>query len=104
MEMKKEAMKTSDKKVVHVRDPNDRERVPKASQKPLTDGRGSAPKIPPDVGANLERACNTGQWLVAVFRINDEKLFLDRTATNFPKADIDLACRLFVENVQELKK
>lgn len=45
----------------------------------------------------------TGQWLVAVFRVENEKLHLDRTAMNFPRSDLDLTSRLFVESISELK-
>ena len=58
---------------------------------------------PDELIANIDRARSSSKWLVAVFHIDDEQLFLDRTAMNFPKADIDLACRLFVENLQQLK-
>jgi len=59
--------------------------------------------VPKDVLANLETACRSGKWLVAIWRVQDGKVFLDRTATDFPKADLDLAMRLIVENVQEMK-
>lgn len=59
--------------------------------------------IPAAVVAQLEAAVRTGQWLVAVFRVENEKLFLDRTAMNFPRTDLDLTSRLFVENITELK-
>lgn len=65
----------------------------------------SRPKqIPSEVLTNLETACKAGRWLVAVFRVEQEQLFLDRTANNFPKRDIDLAMRLIVEDVQKLKE
>ncbi len=60
-------------------------------------------RIPPDVAASLDRACKAGKWLIAVFHVDHDKLILDRTAMNFPVADLELASRLFVENVQRLK-
>ena len=51
----------------------------------------------------LKTALNSGQWLVAIFRVQDGILFLDRTAMDFPKSDIDGATRLFVENLMDLK-
>ena len=60
-------------------------------------------KIPPDVAASLDRACKAGKWLIAVFHVDHDKLILDQTAMNFPVADLELASRLFVENVQRLK-
>ena len=62
-----------------------------------------ATTIPPDVTASLGRACQAGKWLIAIFHVDQEKLILDRTAMNFPVADLELASRLFVENVQRLK-
>lgn len=60
-------------------------------------------QFPAPVQKALESAAKTGKWLITVCRIENETLFLDRTALNFPFADLDLACRLFVENVSELK-
>jgi len=60
-------------------------------------------KLSPEITGGLDRAFKAGQWLIAIFRVEQEQLFLDRTAMNFPKADVDLASRLFVENIQELK-
>ncbi len=60
-------------------------------------------RLPPDVATSLDRACKTGKWLIAVFHVDHDKLILDRTAMNFPVADLELASRLFVENVQRLK-
>ncbi len=59
--------------------------------------------IPPEITASLDRACKAGKWLIAVFHVDHDKLILDRTAMNFPVADLELASRLFVENVQRLK-
>jgi len=55
------------------------------------------------VAANVTAATQAGRWLIAAFRVEGEVLRLDRVAVNFPKADVDLACRLFVENIQQLK-
>jgi hypothetical protein len=59
--------------------------------------------LPSDVAASLGRACKAGKWLIAIFHVEQENLILDRTAMNFPVADLELASRLFVENVQRLK-
>ena len=60
-------------------------------------------RIPQDLAASLDRASKAGKWLIAVFHVDHDKLILDRTAMNFPVADLELASRLFVENVQRLK-
>ena len=60
-------------------------------------------RIPSDVLTSLERACRSGKWLFAAWRVEDGKVFLDRTASDFPVGDLDMAMRLIVENVQELK-
>lgn len=64
-----------------------------------------APAVMPSIQAITEaqRAIDTGRWLIASIRVEDGKMTLDRTALNFPKADIELACKLFVENLQALK-
>lgn len=51
----------------------------------------------------VNRAVSAGRWLVASFRVENGQMTLDRTALNFPREDIELACRLFVENVNLLK-
>lgn len=68
--------------------------------KPATQPRSS---IPSDVLANLERACQSGKWLFAVWRVENGKVFLDRTASNFNPSDIDQSMRMIVEDVQKLK-
>ena len=61
-------------------------------------------QLPPQVIDSLVQAAQTGTWLIGVFRIQNNRMQLERTAHNFPIADLDLACRLFVESLQELKK
>jgi hypothetical protein len=99
------------KKLAVTKIPQERSR-PKAKKpqprrtprKPLSpaDPNGLFP-FPAPVQEALQSAARTGKWLIAVCRIENEKLFVDRTAMNFPHADLDLVCRLFVENVSELK-
>jgi hypothetical protein len=60
-------------------------------------------QIPADVRTTLDAAIRSEQWMIAVFRIEDGKLFLDRTAVDFPKVDLDAAIRLVVESLNELK-
>ena len=61
--------------------------------------------LPPGTQAQdaVSKAMLSGQWIVAAFRIVNGQLILDRVALNFPKADIGLAQRLFVENLEQLK-
>jgi hypothetical protein len=47
-------------------------------------------KIPPEIIAQLENACATGKWLIAIWRVEDRRIYLNRTATDFPTTDIDL--------------
>ena len=58
---------------------------------------------PEQAASNVRKATQSGKWLIASFRIDGEQLHLDRIALNFPKGDLSLACRLFVENVEALK-
>jgi hypothetical protein len=78
---------------------------PKRVNQARLDGSAHNPvtRIPPDVVASMDRACEIGKWLIAIFHVDHDKLILDRTAMNFPVADLELASRLFVENVQRLK-
>jgi len=89
----------------------------KASEQPiLTSSPGKARKattttpsieltpLPPQVVESFAQAAQAGTWLIAVFRIQNNRMQLERTAHKFPIADLDLACRLFVESLQELKK
>ncbi len=69
----------------------------------VTSAENHVTAIPTEIAASLDRACKAGKWLIAVFHVDHEKLILDRTAMNFPVADLELASRLFVENVQRLK-
>ncbi len=75
----------------------------KAAKKNVVKKTPVRPSLKDDVVKLVERAAKTGKWMVAVFRVEDKQLHLDRTAVNFPKGDIDLAMRLIVENVQQLK-
>ena len=67
------------------------------------------PPMPPAVNPSqqaigeAEKAIAAGKWLIASFRVEDGKMTLDRTALNFPKDEIALACKLFVENLEALK-
>lgn len=65
----------------------------------------AVPSVNPSIQAFAEarRAMDSGKWLIASIRVEDGKMTLDRTALNFPKADIELACKLFVENLQALR-
>lgn len=67
--------------------------------------RTSPPIVNPveQVLGEVNRAVSAGRWLVASFRVENGQMTLDRTALNFPREDIALACRLFVENLELLK-
>jgi len=84
--------------------------VKKGAKKPATKTAKpvkavAVPSVNPSIQAFAEarRAMDTGKWLIASIRIENGTMTLDRTAMNFPKADIELACKLFVENLQALK-
>jgi hypothetical protein len=103
MEMRKAAVK----RMPGVQTTTGLEPVPMRSNRsashPKTGDSQTISPFPADVLISLKKAVETGQWLIAVCRIENERLLLDRTAMNFPVADLDLACRLFVENVTEMK-
>jgi hypothetical protein len=103
MEMKKRPCKKI-RSTSEIQDANAKDGSP-ATDKPWLAGstENMVTRIPLDVATSLDRACKTGKWLIAVFHVDHDKLILDRTAMSFPVADLELACRLFVENVQRLK-
>jgi len=76
----------------------------KARKATTTTPSMESPPLPPQVVDSLAQAAQTGTWLIAVFRIQNNRMQLERTAHNFPIADLDLACRLFVESLLELKQ
>ena len=51
----------------------------------------------------FKQAKASGKWMVAIWRVSDGQLHLDRMAVNFPRGDIDAAMQLIVANVQLLK-
>ena len=95
MEVKKAASKKAVKKVIK-----------KPATKTAKPAKAVAVRsVNPSIQAfgEARRAMDTGKWLIASIRIENGTMTLDRTALNFPKADIELACKLFVENLEQLK-
>lgn len=58
-------------------------------------------KIPFDVLKNLAVAAGADAWLFAVWRVQDGKIYLDRTATNYPTIDFDKSVAMLAENLRE---
>lgn len=59
--------------------------------------------ISTEVLQKLAAAAKSGRWLLAVWHVVDEKIFLDRVATNFPTVDLDESVKLLDKNLSELK-
>lgn len=64
-----------------------------------------APTPPPSrlsdgLAAQLDRAVQTGRYLVAVYRIEGGLIHLDRTSKDFPTADHAQAVELLRKNLQ----
>ena len=51
----------------------------------------------------VNRALRTGKWLIAILRVEDGSVYLDRVAANFPTSDVTVAARLVVEEFDRLK-
>lgn len=62
-----------------------------------------AGKIPAELLQQLASAIESGHWLFAVWHVSGGKIHLQRTATEFPTADLDQAVALLAENLQPLK-
>lgn len=99
---------TTDKQSHSAKGARDQEALSLRKAKPnrasAVDAVNKPPELPPQVVESLRSASQAGIWLIAVFRVEDNRMQLERTARNFPIADLDLACRLFVESLQELKQ
>ena len=61
-------------------------------------------RIRPEVLATLEQATRSGKWISLTLRIEDGKVWLDRTAMDFPKNDLDTALTMIVADLNRLKK
>ena len=65
----------------------------------------SIPDLQPhdEIIGKVRAATKSGKWLVAVIHIENDKIYLERMAVNFPKGDIVEAQRLFVTDLDKLK-
>ena len=61
-------------------------------------------RIRPEVLATLEQATRSGKWISLTLRIEDGKVWLDRTAMDFPKNDLDTALNMIADDLNRLKK
>lgn len=61
------------------------------------------PALSGDVDAAFGKAKKSGQWMVGVWRIENNQVILDRTVLNFPIAEMDLAISLLIDNLKKLK-
>lgn len=81
-------------------DPSD----PQQSQPPaVPDGDlvRLAGSIPAELLQQMDTAIHSGRWLFAVWRIDEGRIHLERTAVNFPTADLDKAVQLLAENLKQ---
>lgn len=62
-----------------------------------------AGRIPAELLRQLAEAVQSGHWLFAVWNVSAGRIQLERTATNFPTADLDLAVTMLNDNLQTLK-
>lgn len=57
--------------------------------------------IPAELLQQMDAAVRSGRWLFAVWRIHEGRIHLERTAVNFPTADLDKAVQLLAENLKQ---
>ncbi len=60
-----------------------------------------AGNIPAELLQQMDAAVRSGRWLFAIWRIHDGRIHLERTAVNFPTADLDKAVQLLAENLKQ---
>lgn len=58
-------------------------------------------RVPPELLAQLDRAVQTGRYLVAIYRIEGGLIHMDRTKRDFPENDHDRALDLLRKNLQK---
>jgi hypothetical protein len=46
----------------------------------------------------IDQAKRSGRWMVAIWRVEDGKVHLEKTRCDFPDADVPLAARLFLDD------
>ena len=76
---------------------------PTSAPPPTTDLVQLAGQIPAELLQQLAAALQSGHWLFAVWHVGAGTIHLDRTAADFPTADLDRAVSLLAENLQPLK-
>lgn len=78
--------------------------VPKPKPETVQSRTGAAAvALPDEVLGSLKKAVQRGRWLVAVFSIDNGQIMLDRTATDWPAADVDKAITLLAQNIRPLR-
>lgn len=60
-----------------------------------------AGSIPAELLQQMDTAVRSEHWLFAVWRIDEGRIHLERTAVNFPTADLDKAVQLLAENLKQ---
>lgn len=60
-----------------------------------------AGSIPAELLQQMDSAIRSGRWLFAVWRIDDGRIHLDRTAVDFPTVDLEKAVQLLSDNLRD---
>lgn len=55
------------------------------------------------VKSNLQAAIKSGKWISITLRVSDGRIFIDMTAVNFPRDDIDTALTMIGDDLNKLK-
>jgi len=88
-------------KPVRRRNPNNSIQATPANS--TTDLASLAGAIPAEILQQMVTAIRSGRWLFSVWHLADGQIHLERTATNFPTADLEPAVALLSENLQQRK-
>ena len=56
-----------------------------------------------EITQNVDRAVQTGRYIIACFRVEDDKVHLDRTMVAFPAGDLTNAVQLLANDLLKVK-
>lgn len=74
---------------------------PVPAVQPTADLVQLAGQIPVEILQQIATAIASGSWMVAVWRVADGQVHLDRTTISFPNGDLDIAMQLLADNLKK---
>jgi hypothetical protein len=75
-----------------------------AAIKMVNDAKASSAANPKEaVKKQIDAAAETGMWMVAIWRVADSQIHLERTTMNFPSGDKAEAIKMLQRNLSKAK-